>query len=264
MQMKQALILFVCVALLIVPALAQMETKTAPSGQVIWAVDMDVPIGTTGTFTATLQDGTAVDGSFSYIPTAFITVPISTNVNLEGDTSTATFYMPSTLKMSLWHADTVNDTRQIKLGYGQYAGLWNDVVIVDAPRSAITSFTITADKTVTTAYEYRAAEDAAKDLAGYKNQSIIDFAWSVFWDALAFMQELYYWIVFFFVENLALILALFFAVPMAFAARSSRGNPERFLRQYFKTLRGFFEFIFQVWRLLTETIGTVIGWFKLV
>ena len=262
--MKRALILFVCVALLIAPALAQVETTTAPTGQVIWAVDMDVPIGTTGTFTATLQDGTTVDGTFSYTPTPITYLPISTSVDLEGDTSTGTFYVPANLKMSLWHADTVNDTRQMKLGYGQYAGIWNDVVMVDAPRSAITSFTIAADDTVTTTYEYRAAEDAAKDLAGYKNQSIIDFAWSVFWDSFSFLEDLVYWIRFFFIDNIALILALFFAVPMAFAARNSRCNPERFLRQYFKTLRGFFEFIFSLWRLLTETIGTVIGWFKLV
>jgi hypothetical protein len=170
--------------------------------------------------------------------------------------------------MSLWHGDTVNDTRQIKLGYGQFAvgpvNAWVDVVTADTARSAITSFTLSADKTVTTSYEYKAAEDAAGALAGYKNDSIIEFAWSVFWDALSFMGELFYWIKFFFIDNISLILALFFAVPMAFAARNSRGNPERFLRQYFKTLRGFFEFVFHVWRLLTETIGTVIGWFKLV
>jgi hypothetical protein len=262
--MKRLLILFVCVALMIVPTFAQTETTTAPTGQVIWAVDMDVPIGTTGTFTATLQDGTTIDGIFSHTPASLTFIPISTSVDLEGDTSTTTFYTPLNLKMSLWHGDTTNDTRQIKLGYGQYSGLWNDVVVADASRSAITSFTITADNTVTTVYEYRVAEDAAKDLAGYKNQSIIDFAWSVFWDALSFLTDLFYWIKFFFIDNLALILALFLAVPMAFAAKNSRGNPERFMRQYFKTLRGFFEFIFQVWRLLTETIGTIIGWFKLV
>ena len=77
-----------------------------------------------------------------------------------------------------------------------------------------------------------------------------------------FFGELFYWLKFFFIDNIALILALFFAVPMAFAAKNSRGNTERFFRQYFKTLRGFFEFILMIWRMLFESIGTVIGWFK--
>jgi hypothetical protein len=89
-------------------------------------------------------------------------------------------------------------------------------------------------------------------------------AYQILLDAINFISDLIYWLRFFFIDNIALILALFLSVPMAFAAKNSRGNPERFMRQYFKTLRGFFEFIFQVWRLLTETIGTVIGWFRLV
>jgi len=261
--MRRLLTFFILVSLLVAPAFAQTETTTAPTGQVIWAVDMEVNPGTSGTFTAMLEDGTAVEGTFSYENTPVIVIPISLSVDLDGDTSIATFYTPQTLKMSLWHGDTSNDTRQIKLGYGQFAGAWNDVVVSDVPRSPITSFTISADNFVSVTYEYRNAEEAAKQLAGDKEQSLIDFMWVTFWSTLAFMQDLYYWLKFFFIDNLTMILALFLAVPMAFAAKNSRGNPEKFLRQYFKTLRGFFEFVFHVWRLLLESIGTVRGWFRI-
>jgi hypothetical protein len=262
--MRKYLILILICAMLIVPAFAQKETTTAPESKVIWSVDMELNPDTTGSFTATLEDGTAVTGDFSYIPAGITYVPLTATVDLDGDTSTMPFYTPLPLKMSLWHGDTSNDTRQIKLGYGQYDGLWNNVVVSDVPRSPIKTFTITADKTVVVNYEYRDAEEAAKQLSGNKNQSILDFAWTTFWDVYAFLGELWYWLTFFFIDNLALILALFFAVPMAFAAKNSRGNVERFYRQYFKTLRGLFEFILMIWRMLLEGIGTVIGWFRVI
>lgn len=262
--MRRLLIFLFLVLLIAAPAFAQIETTAAPSGKVIWAVDMELNPGTTGSFTATLEDGTAITGDFSYTTAPITYIPITADVDLDGDTSTMAFYTPLPLQMSLWHADTSNDTRQIKLGYGQYGGLWNDVVASDVSRSPITSFTINADNDVTVNYEYNDAEEAAKQLSGNKNQSILDFAWSVFWDTYNFLGELWYWLSFFFIDNLTMVLALFFAVPMAFAAKNARGNPERFFRQYFKTLKGFFEFILMIWRMLLEGVGTVIGWFRVI
>jgi hypothetical protein len=51
---------------------------------------------------------------------------------------------------------------------------------------------------------------------------------------------------------------------MAFAAKNSRGNPEKFLRQYFKTLKGFFGFIVWLWTALIRTAAYIRGMFKIV
>jgi hypothetical protein len=76
-----------------------------------------------------------------------------------------------------------------------------------------------------------------------------------------FVLSLFYWTKFFFVDNLVMTIALYLTLTMAFAARASRGNIAKFLRTWFKDQVGLVRFIFEMWRMLIETIGTIRKWF---
>jgi hypothetical protein len=270
--MKRLLILFVCVALLVVPTFAQSVSITAPSGQAIKYLTIGSTEGTSGTIHFNLNDGSSIDGSWSYQSTLDVggyTLIRVGNISLEGEEAGTTYVTPGKFYIRFLQVKAMlNGSENTMRGaYGQVNGGWYNWVEVHSPSSPVTSISFVADNDVEYTPEYWSLDNANQNVAGDYFEylrSIMVLAYETFWDAYAFIGDLIYWVRYFFIDNLTLILALFFAVPMAFAARNSRGDPERFMRQYFKTLRGFFEFIFQVWRLLTETIGTVIGWFKLV
>jgi hypothetical protein len=277
--MKRLLILFVCVALLVVPAFAQITTYNAPSGKAITALTIKSNVDTTGNIVFNFNNGSSISGSWSYVTTAdyfnFVQVKHGSvtvgGLTDENDYVTAgDFYTFITLPGHDFNYYNFTGNKVVMQG-GQYQGAYDILARTDAPYSGAISFTLSSDTQV----DYGTPEltdlktlnyNLGKTLIDEGNDgwlsSIMQFAYQVFPEVISFIGELIYWLKFFFIDNLALILALFLSVPMAFAAKNSRGNPERFMRQYFKTLRGFFEFIFQVWRLLTETIGTVIGWFK--
>ena len=268
--MKKLTILFIItlIMLCIVPALAQEIRYDAPTGQAIWAVQFTAPPQSTGTIIIEQYNGDQKSGTFSY--TGFPSTV--TNVALSGDTSTTNYLisgLTAPLYLELWNADNqTSGIRKLKLGYGQVrigrTGLWNDYVEVDIAKSPIKTLIFDSDQEVEINVEYISETDAVEKLNDEREQSILDLAWAVFWDALDFGYGLYYWVSFLFTkENLLLLVALFLAVPMAFAAKNSRGNPEKFFRQYFKSVRGFFEFILSLWKYLLEMIGTVRGWFRI-
>lgn len=264
------LLLFIGILILIAaitPVHAQVVTINAPAGQAIWAVQFTAPPQSTGTIIIQQYNGDQKSGTFSY--TGF--PETATNVAFEGDTSTTNYILSgltAPLYLELWNADNqTSGVRKVKLGYGQVkigrTGIWNDYVEADIAKSPIKTLIFNSDQEVEINVDYIPESEANKKLSDDREQSILDLAWEVFFDAIDFGYALYYWLKFFFVDNLLMIVALFLAVPMAFAAKNSRGNPEKFLRQYFKSLKGFFEFVLSIWQRLIETIGTVRGWFRI-
>lgn len=274
--MKRALILFVCVALLVVPALAQTVTYTAPTGKALAGIKIGSNEGTTGTITFRYNDGTTTTGSWSYQSTFSIieyTLVRQGEITLGSDTANENYITPGKLYVMFSQSgnnyNLTGAPRMIgSLGQNPITtGFISPTVYATVPASPLIGYTFTADKEVTyTNYEsdYNVVNEGLKATNEDWLRKILTLGYDVFWTAYNFITDAIYWTRFFFVDNLALILALFFAVPMAFAAKNSRGNPEKFLRQYFTTLKGLFNFIMSMWKTIIESIGTIIGWFKLV
>lgn len=154
------------------------------------------------------------------------------------------------------------ETRWI-IGAGQTGAMNNIAIEKYGITSPIIGFTLSADSEITYTKREELLDVVNQNLGAAGAAEIMTLAYETFWAAYNFTVDLVYWLKYFFVDNLVMIVALFLAVPMAFAAKNSRGNPERFMRQYFKTLKGFFEFILFLWRMLLETIGTIRGWFRI-
>lgn len=269
--MRRLLTFFILVSLLVAPAFAQSVTITSPEGQAIKYLTIGSNEGTTGTIHFKLNDGSTIDGSWSYVTTldvgGYSLIRVG-NISLGGEEAGTTYVTPGKFYTKFLQVKAMlnGSDNTIRGAYGQVNGGWYNWVEVQSPASPIVSITFVADKDVEYTPEYWELDKANENVGGDYFEyirNIMALAYEVFWAAYDFATELLYWIRFFFVDNLTMILALFLAVPMAFAAKNSRGNPEKFMRQYFKTLRGFFEFIFQVWRLLLESIGTVRGWFRI-
>jgi hypothetical protein len=155
---------------------------------------------------------------------------------------------------------------QIKLASAQSGIMWNKIIATSVSRAPVLSYRVVSDSDVTvskTLEDYDKAVAAVSDLE-QSGINAVNYTLSLVGSFIDFVVSLVYWTKYFFVDNLAMIVALFLAVPMAFAAKNSRGNPERFLRQYFKTLKGFFGFIIWLWTILIRTVAYIRGMFKIV
>ena len=82
---------------------------------------------------------------------------------------------------------------------------------------------------------------------------------------LGLVTGLIYWIGFFFVgKNLILVIELYISGSMAITAWKVRGNPATFLPIFFKDQKALFEFMLGIWNMLISSVGTIIGWFRLI
>lgn len=259
MRYAAYLIALIFIIGLAIPVSAQTSTITAPTGQAIWSISMVAQPNTIGTFTISLYDGNSYSGSFDY----------HTNVvvDLNGASSTANYPISglfNPLYMKIWNGDNTTYARKIKYGYGQVNGFWTDYVETDISISPIESFTLNSDQEVTITPEYVSTEDAMKQLQAEKEESILELGYALLSDALSFGYNLFGWVKFFFITGLSLVVAVYLAVSMAFAARASRGNPGRFFRVFISDMKKLFTFIMEVWRWLIEAVATILSWFKVV
>jgi hypothetical protein len=268
--MRAYLIFLVCLIVLVSSVSAQAITWTAPPEKAAVNIYIVSNEGTTGSIIFYFADGSSKTGSWSYLPTAEIwdySFIRRGTLTLGSNTEHRDFVTPGQFYTMFYHVPGVANVTSNRLsGYMDQSKIsfW-PAVEIGTPASPIIKFSITANQDVEV-WEDIVDREAQKGMLAASNDDwiakIMNLATSTFWSGYNFVKELAYWVQFFFIDNLGMIVALFLAVPMAFAAKNSRGNPEKFLREYFKTLKGFFEFILSLWRMLLESIGTIRGWFR--
>ena len=109
----------------------------------------------------------------------------------------------------------------------------------------------------------------AADVAGALNKSLIDLAWE--WINLAismmvFVKDtaiaLFYWLKFFFWDNLGMSIALYISISMAYSANTSK-DIFKFIGKFFNDQRKLFEFMLSLWTTLVNLIATFRGIFRL-
>ena len=232
------LLLLLCCAPL---ACAQTQSFTAPSDKAIWAVDINAPSGSTGTFDIVLSDGSTTSGSWSYTGYPFSTV--ETEIGSGSDSFTFTQpIIPLNVKMQIWNGDNVTLARQLKLGAGMYPPFWSTVVQTTIAAHPVTSYTITSSHDVTISHELISYQEAYNNLHVWDEQSWIDALYEylpLFWGVF---QSLIYWLKFLFVDNLILVVVLYLTGSMAYAANTSR-NIFIFYKTWFRQQTALFSFI---------------------
>lgn len=238
MTMKSIPLIFAIALMCIVPfASAQTYSGTAPQGQAIWALDISAPWGTSGGCILKLENGDTVTGTWDYGGL----FPPKYEVTLDGDSSSYTYLAPLPVHMQIWNGDNVTYARELKLGYRQYKGGWNDVITTSIAGSPVMSYTVTTVGEVDVSPEFISYSTAVQNL-NYspddliaKMREYLPMIWGVF-------ESLIYWLNLLFVENLTLTVSLYMAGTMAYAVNTSK-NIFIFYKTWFRQQRALFEFM---------------------
>lgn len=255
--MKKLLSLLALV-LVVSPALANVVSYTAPADQAVWGLDFDAPLGSTGTILLYLEDGSTVSGSWSYTGH----FPTTAEVELGDDSSTYSYWIPvpTSLKTSIWNGDNSSYAREIKFGYGQNRGLWNDVLVTSISRSPTIGYQISSSATIEVENELKDREDAQAQLSAgdpYEG-SILDILFEQLDTIMAIFYSTIWWMKFLFVDNLMLTVSLYFSGSMAYAMLTSR-NIFVFYKVWFRQQRALFEFIVNMSSQILSLVAQVGG-----
>lgn len=264
-----AILLMCCIPVLASESGSGTIEITPPAGKAIVNLYIVSNEGTTGSITFQQQNGQTIGAAWTY-QTVYDLYGYSIVrrgvITVGSDMESKDYVTPGQLYTMFYHVPGVANMTQNRMsGYMDQSkvSLW-PMVESDTTASPVIKAVITSDSVVEYWFDYADISEQKNLLTASNDdwaKKIMEFAEKSFWLVYAFLTSLLYWLKFFFVDNLEMVVALFLAVPMAFAAKNSRGNPEKFLRQYFKTLKGFFEFILSIWQRLIETIRTIRGWF---
>jgi len=241
MTMRKLILLLAVLCMLILPATAYTTSYTAPDDRAVWGIDFDAPYGSTGDITLTLEDGSVVEGTWSY--TGF--TPITADLELEGKTSTYSYFVPIPfpLKIGVWNGDNNTYGREIKMGYGQTKA-WNKVLTTSIQNSPTVGYTITSSQPVTVTRQLMDREEAQARLSSGDpfDGSLIDLLWQQSETLMSIFFGAAWWLKFLFVDHIILTVSLYFTGSMAYAMLSSR-NIFIFYRVWFRQQRAMFEFI---------------------
>ena len=266
-QMRKLIFIALVLMACIVPAMAQVVNYNSPEDKAIYEILISCDYPTTATIDLQLLDGTTVPASWSYQAKSILGFYDGSEsiITLDGQTESETRFLNTRLYLNIQTGSNFTEFKnnRVIMGASQYWGIMDISVEKYGLTSPIIGFTINSDNEVTYEVKEQSRDGTTKALKSGSLDELIKFYTGIFWNVYDFLIALFDWLKFFFVDNLLLIVALFLSVPMAFAAKNSRGNPEKFFRQYFKSVRGFFDFMLSMWRMLIETIGTVRGWFRL-
>ena len=239
---KQILLLAILCMLIIVPASAYTTSYTAPADQAVWGIDFDAPYGSTGDITLILEDGSTVSGAWSYTGI----MPVVADVELGSDTSTYSYFIaiPLPLKIGIWNGDNSSYSRELKMGYGQASGIWNDVITTSILNSPTVGYTIISSQPVTVTNELRDRETARKQLSAGDpfEGSILDVLWEQANTLFSIFLGAAYWLKFLFVDHIILTISLYLSGSMAYAILTSK-NIFAFYKTFFRQQKAMFEFI---------------------
>ena len=250
-------------------------------GMAIQRFSADLPSGTTVNYTLTYGSGKTVDGWFQYThedtySCNWLTGSVGcryTDVGI-GSMSNGYFFVDDSMGLFgrldiIGYAHNSTDKTPGIIVYDTVAGLSQGAVAffpTGSGAQAIYKIHITSSQPI----KYIAYINTRANVEAAASKSLVDIVseWITFVEQFAgvakdFIINFFYWLQFFFITGWKVVLVLILVVPMAFAAKGSGGNPDKFLTRYFKTMKGFFMFVLLVWAAFVGIIGTVRGWFRI-
>ncbi|MBE3136062.1 MAG: hypothetical protein IMZ43_01495 [Thermoplasmata archaeon] len=157
--------------------------------------------------------------------------------------------------------DVNNDTGFLLygLGYGSY--LDNDLAVFYPVSNIGSNLIYRVDITSPTPFEISILHGKASDIASSVSKSWLDVMWE--WINLAislafFVKDtaiaLFYWLKFFFWDNLTMTVALYISISMAYSANTSK-DIFKFLGKFFNDQKKLFEFILSLWTTLVNLVA---------
>lgn len=229
---------------------------SAPSGQAITQINMNVPLGTTGTFTVYQSNGESTSGSYTYTGYPYSTLAVSIGGSSYTEKMTQPV-VPMTMKLIISPSIVKNQStgRALSLAYGWGVGsaaAISHIISQPVEASPIMRFTFNADNDMTaTAYTDDYTTSVKNWLQGYSDSTndllssagnYVEKIKAIAGSAFTIAYGLWYWIDYLFIKNLAMTVSLYISGTMAFAMLSSK-NIYSFYKTWFRQQKALYEFI---------------------
>lgn len=261
---------------------AAANQGTAYKPKAIQEIIIDMPSDTTVHFTLTYGSGETVSGWGKYLHTGQTCNDITGNaycnyneVSIGGDTHGYNFWGLS----EIGHLNIIGYARNMDTNTTGII-VYDDILGLNNPSSSTAYFStgaatniiyrvhISSDKPVKLTMYISDKETLQGTVSSTPSEIFnkwVNIATGISSMVQGFITGLIYWIGFFFAGgNWILIVVLYITGSMAITAYNTKGNPVAFLPRFFKDQKALFEFALGVWRTLIESIGTIIGWFRLI
>jgi hypothetical protein len=250
-----------------------LSFATNTTGHAINLIHFKVPTGNYVNFSLHYGTGQTVSGSAENHLTSVIPPTTLAYINFNGETQQYSYWDTNPefdYNLAGYAREDSTNTSGFIVYHAGYGG-FDDNLAVFMPVSNIGTNLIYAvelsgsapfDVDISHA-EYASVSQGVSKTAWEAAGDWLNFGLQILTFVYDMVLSLFYWTKFFFVDNLVMTIALYLTLTMAFAARASRGNIAKFLRIWFKDQVGLMRFIFELWRMLIETIGSVRGWFRL-
>ena len=242
-------------------------------GDAIMLVHFKVPAGSTATYTIYYYGGDISGTASTYFNVSILPPTTTTSViTLEGVTKQYN-YLDTNPEydyfLSGYAKNISNEAPGIIVYNAGYGSFDNDLAIFYEVGSASSSLIYRFEISCPDEFDIDITYAKTEAVAAASDKTWLEIAYE--WMALGidiaialkdFVWLLFDWIYFFFVENLVMIVALYLALTMAFAAHSSR-NIFQFFSKFFGYQKKLFEFVIGLWRVIVEIISTFRGIFRL-
>lgn len=254
---------------------------TVNSSRAISNVQFRASKGTTINYTITYGTGGALDGYITYLPGDIDVYGYGqgvTTINIGSSTDSRSFIDTGLLRkweiVGYAREESDNGT-VVSTGYAVYdvslgignIGFQSGFIAYEpvASLQPIESISFTADQPV---WIFIGTADRDQIQSGISKTALdivnewVAFAVSMGTFVLDLVIALFYWLKFFFVDNLVMTVALYISITMAYAACTSK-NIFHFFRKFLNDQRKLFEFLLGLWTTLINILGTFRGIFRI-
>jgi hypothetical protein len=247
-------------------------------GDAIYRVQFSVPRDSYVNFTLYYGTASSVTGSASSIPTGGLNILETTStVELDGVSKSYTFFDTDPLYDYDITGYATNGTDFV--GFAVYSRdygapvLGNDLIVgyivPDITHNLIYKIEFSSPRPFSLTYTSAKKEDIVKRITvgtetGLLDEikKIVDLAWMI-WEVLyTVVTELFYFIKFFFWDNLGMTVALYLSISMAYAANTSK-DVFKFFGKFLNDQKKMFEFMLSLWTTLVTIIATFRGIFRI-
>jgi len=249
-----ALFVFLALLLCLAPVQAQTVEYTATADKAVWGVDITAPPGSSGNIKLYLEDGSQVDALWTYSGL----MPTTMSVQIGGETSDYDYYLPfpTSIQMSIWNGDNSSFDREVKFGYGQARGIWNNVIVDSISRSPTIGYRITSSDTITVSNEIVDRSKAQAQLSDDGGDSIIAKILEEAYIVYAIASWVFFGMKFLFVDNITLIVVAYFLASMAYFMNTSRDIFAAFMR-FFRAQERLVRFIVELAASAISIVGQI-------
>jgi len=255
-----------------------MTYNDVANGKRISTIGFTIPVGSTVSFTIYYGANKTMTGTVEAHNVEWLPFPRTESTITFDGVSKSYDYLDWSPTYEYDFAGYAKETNQTGTdpvtGFMVYAynyGDYDNDLAVFRPVSNIGANTIyQIDMSGTDQFDVTVETNTLAAVAGGASKSPVDLAWDFINFAvtmgsfvLGLVITVFTWAKFFLWDNLSMTIALYISMTMVFAARNSRGNMQKFFRQFFSDQRKLFEFFLSVWNGLISLISNFRGIFRI-